>query len=72
MSDYNFRDLEMTLKNHPRSKVMTHFNLVGNGKHFLLLAPSMAYGLAATDDFHFCDLEMTPLGSSKVTVIADS
>ena len=25
MIDFNFRDLEMTLKRHPRSKVMTHF-----------------------------------------------
>ena len=63
MSDFNFSDLEMTLKSHPRSKVMTHFNQVGHAEHFVLPAP-LAYtgnGLAAMGDFHFRDLEMTPL-----------
>ncbi len=26
MDDFNFRDLEMTLKSHPQSKVMTQFD----------------------------------------------
>jgi len=43
MSDFNFRDLEMTLKGHPRPKVMTHFNYVGHQEPFLLSSP-MAYG----------------------------
>ena len=60
MSDFNFRDLETTLKSHPRSKVMTHFNEVGHGEHFNRHLWPTGNGLAATVDIHFRDLEMTP------------
>jgi len=73
MSDFNFRDLEMTLKSHPRSKVMTHLTKSAMGNMFCSrhLWPT-GNGLAAMGHFHFCDLEMTPQRSSKVKVIADS
>ncbi len=60
MSDFNVRDLEMTLKSHPRSKVMTHFNEVGHGEHFNRHLWPTGNSLAAMGDFHFRDLEMTP------------
>ncbi len=45
MNDFNFCDLEMTLKSHPRSKVMTHVNYVGHKEHFFVIS---TYGLRAT------------------------
>ncbi len=69
MIDFNFRDLEVTLKVHSRSKVMTQSkSAMGNIFFHWHLWPT-GNGLAATGDFgdfHFHDLEMTLKRSSKV------
>ncbi len=71
MIDFNIRDLEMTLKSHPRSKVTLTKSAIRNIFCYQHLWPT-GNGLAAQGDFHFCYLEMTPQRSSKVKVIADS
>ena len=59
----------VTLKWLQRSqpKVMTPFSNFGHGIHFCYRhLQSTGNGLAAMNDFHFRDLEMTPSRSSKV------
>ncbi len=71
---FNFRDLEMTLKSHPRSKVMTHFNYVGHEEHSFAIG---TYGLQATvwpirAIFTFVTSKWPLKRSCKVKVIANS
>ncbi len=73
MIDFNFSDLEMTLKSYPRLKswrtVTT--STMKNICCYRHLWPT-GNGLAALGDFYFRDIEMTPQRSSNVKVIADS